>query len=387
MSYYIIRDRLAHPSTKWNFWLLSDDPNIPLEHIEDHIDAHWSWESISRYNKHITIPFIRKYIHKNWRWRSLTVNPNITPHDIFTNPDLPWEYSVMSFNPNVTAQDVIDHPEIPWNWRFLAMMLPVSVEFIVQRPEFQRDRFLMTCYLSQNKHITIDDALKYTHLPWDWVALSSHSTITIQHVKDNPTLSWSFYSLGNNPAISANDILSTPQFPWEKYAHLLAKQDVTIEMIQEFYDATKNGPEPPAYQQPNWHTISSLPICTIDVIVQNPHIPWKFAALSKNPAIRLEDMLRFPDLPWDWEYNVSLNPNVTFDFVMEHPEIPWNWDLLSHTFNRTLLFGSREDILHALQLNICARKIQRGWFRSMTNPEYRLCRARLLRDFDDLVKQ
>jgi fucose permease len=41
--------------------------------------------------------------------------------------------------------------------------------------------------------------------------------------------------------------------------------------------------------------------------------------------------------------------------------------------------------LDLLRMKIATRKIQKAWFKAITNPEYSMCHNRLIRDFQELT--
>ena len=50
--------------------------------------------------------------------------------------------------------------------------------------------------------------------------------------------------------------------------------------------------------------------------------------ISRNPNIRIETILKYPDKPWNW-YGISCNPNITMEFIEKYPEKLWNWGGIS----------------------------------------------------------
>ena len=47
---------------------------------------------------------IKKFPEKNWDWRDISRNPNITMEIITDNPDKPWDWYYVSENPNITME-------------------------------------------------------------------------------------------------------------------------------------------------------------------------------------------------------------------------------------------------------------------------------------------
>ena len=52
--------------------------------------------------------FIHENPYKQWDWKYLSFDPNITWDVIRDNPNKPWDQSSISFNPNITW-DVIEN--------------------------------------------------------------------------------------------------------------------------------------------------------------------------------------------------------------------------------------------------------------------------------------
>jgi hypothetical protein len=72
---------------------------------------------------------------KCWNWYYISQNPNITMSDILKHPNLPWNWNDISYktnitirnwyyvsqNPNITLKDILTHPEKPWSWAGLSL--------------------------------------------------------------------------------------------------------------------------------------------------------------------------------------------------------------------------------------------------------------------------
>ena len=102
---------------------------------------------------------------------------------------------------------------------------------------------------------------------------------------------------------------------------------------------------------------------------------------TKSKSITFQHVLDYPDKPWSW-YDLSRNKNITFQNVLDHPDKPWDYNSI-WKFNH--LFKVDEDeIIQFAKRFLKINKIKRQWFCSITNPEYLLCRKRLLKEFDFL---
>ena len=130
----------------------------------------------------------------------------------------------------------------------------------------------------------------------------------------------------------------------------------------------------------NWNWLSSNPNITMKIVNDNPDKPWSWWALSRNPNITWEIVNDNPDKAWHWSL-LSRNPNITMENVKDNPDKPWYWNGLS----RNLLTKEREIFMEKkLREHIAAFKIQTQWKRAHYNPQYELCKRRLMRECDEL---
>jgi hypothetical protein len=82
---------INNPDKPWNWWHLSNNPNITFDIVNSHPD-------------------------KPWDWCGLSINPNITWDVVEANPDKPWNWLGLSMNPNITWDVVEANPDKPWDW-------------------------------------------------------------------------------------------------------------------------------------------------------------------------------------------------------------------------------------------------------------------------------
>ena len=58
---------------------------------------------------------------KPWDYTMLSMNPNITWDIIENNPNKPWNYNFLAhFNPNITWEIVQANPNKPWDYHMLS---------------------------------------------------------------------------------------------------------------------------------------------------------------------------------------------------------------------------------------------------------------------------
>ena len=73
MSNDLLQLLLLFPDKKWNWWILSENPNITWEIIESNPDKEWNWFYISC-NPNITYEIIKSNPTKPWSWRRISEN-------------------------------------------------------------------------------------------------------------------------------------------------------------------------------------------------------------------------------------------------------------------------------------------------------------------------
>ncbi len=87
-----------NPDKPWDYYWLSQNPNITWEIVRDNPD-------------------------KDWDYTMLSQNPNITWEIVQNNTDKPWDYSLLSQNPNITWDIVQNNPDKHWNYFSLSLNL------------------------------------------------------------------------------------------------------------------------------------------------------------------------------------------------------------------------------------------------------------------------
>ena len=83
----------------------------------------------------ITIKDILDNLDKPWDWFWVSQNPNITMKDILDNLDKPWNWSGISGNPSITMKYINDNPDKRWSWSTMSLNIFTKdkAEFIEQK--------------------------------------------------------------------------------------------------------------------------------------------------------------------------------------------------------------------------------------------------------------
>ncbi len=85
----------------------------------DNLDKPWNWYWISQ-NPNITLDIILNNPDKPWDWPGISRNPNITCEIIQANPDKQWDWKYISYNFNITPLMIRDNLDKPWDWYILS---------------------------------------------------------------------------------------------------------------------------------------------------------------------------------------------------------------------------------------------------------------------------
>jgi hypothetical protein len=102
--------------------------------IQNHPDKLWDWYGISE-NPNITWEIIQNHPEKPWNWYGISQNPNITCDIIRTNPEKSWDWYWISRNLNITWDIIQNHSEKSWNWDWISQnpMTQAKQEFIREK--------------------------------------------------------------------------------------------------------------------------------------------------------------------------------------------------------------------------------------------------------------
>ena len=155
----------------------------------------------------------------------------------------------------------------------------------------------------------------------------------------------------------------------------------------------------------DWYGISRNPNITWDIIKENPEKPWNWCYLSRHPNITFDIIKEYPEKPWDW-FGLSCNPNITWDIIQENLDRLWSWSELSSNPNITwdiiqenldkpwnwIAISCNPNILKLpddfkikyINEYIAINKIKRAWRLCNSDPNFSICRKRLLEEYGEL---
>ena len=264
-------------------------------------DKKWDWDLISN-NPNITMDIINKYPDKPWNWNRISENPNITMNMIENNLDKPWNWKMVSKNPNLTIDFIDKHFNKYWNWN---------------------------CIVS-NKRI-FEEALNNINKEWRFTSIPHCKIKFIKKVVRNPWIIYDSEHYINN--VTMEMVIKNPDKPWE-WGYIVYFNDLTIEYIN-ILEKTNSFNTFNNQNKSFWWTFSYRSTTTMEMINNNPDKPWCWNTISMNPNLTMEMINNNPDKEWNWNF-ISCNPNITMNDINNNLDKPWVWEWISKNPNLTM---------------------------------------------------
>jgi hypothetical protein len=316
---------------------------LTWDFIQAHPEISWVAIFLSQH-KCITWDIIQANPGRQWDWFELSRNPNMTWKIVQENPDKPWDYEGLCRNPNITWEIVLANPDKPWRCSILSF----------------------------NPNITWDIIKANLDKPWNMSAISARSFITWDIVKNNLDMNWNWTLLSRHKSITMNIVnanmnpIPIPHTWWK----LWGKKKIQ-----------------PAW---SWFALSKNPNITPNDVKANHDKPWSLHELSSHPNFFLKDFIECTNVCSNPNINdihminhIGINANLTLQCVLSHPNVQWNWQEVSRNPNVTKLQTS--ELAKVVRRFIAACKIQSAFLEAYYNPDYKLCRDRLNREYNAMV--
>ena len=381
----------AFPNKPWDWENgISGNTNLTKEIIDAYPDKPWDWKLISRFMK---MEELTKLFGKPLRNDYLGCNSNLSidfikKYDLFIkeNTDRYLYYWDTYKNANITMKDMTDNPDIfrlnrldlnQIEWLIMNPNLTLEIfdKYIISNPNF--NDFHHWRDMSSNTNLTSEILTKYINANWDWKKLSKHPCLTFEIVYKNPEKPWDWYQLSKHPNISWICIKNTLHkdwiFHWD-WCGISDNPNITWNIVKNNLDLDWQ-----------WHYLIQHPNITWDIIKNNPNYDWPYNNIINNPNCNcdvikenIDDILEYYDGIYEDE-----NPNMTiemFELLLnsEKNNCDIEGGIMSYKFNDELL------IEQILRQHFAAFKIQTYWRRANYNPEYELCKRRLMMECEEL---
>ena len=302
---YIQLELIEKYPYKWNYYLLSENPNITEEFILKYPYQHWNiwylieknkitnFKALSKF-KYIKHCIIEKYPNKPWDWEWLIENINIYIKKYN-------KYLILSTDENITEEFILKHPYKNWN-----------IEYLIENNKITNFKAL-TKFKYLYKYIIH----KYPDKPWDWEWLIENTDIDVEiyislELIEKYPYKWDYLRLSKNPNIIEDFILKYPYKLWN-IDYLINNNKIT-----------------------NFTILSKFTHITRYIIRFHPDKPWDWEWLIENTNIDVEIYISLELIEkykniWNYYY-LSSNPNLTEEFILKYPDKNWNINFLSKKF-------------------------------------------------------
>lgn len=337
--------------------LLNHFPD-PLTDTWNPFPYRWKWDLVSK-NPNITWEYIQENPNFPWDWDAISYNPNITPEHVKNNPDKSWSIWGLCNNKNFSLKFITTHFNIEWdntsyvynysNPRYFCQL------YDLQHREQYREHLSMSSFAIKNyissRYKDSDDQFIYKHNPNVYPpnlssikATSVNKDIECQYISCNPNLTidiinkypkcqWYWIDISSNLGITFNDIKNNPHYPW-RWPAILQRIDVTWRDMQ-------NHPNFESESESIYGNCGNSNITWFNMC-ERPDNYWNWLSVSSNANITPEIIKDNPDKPWEWHlFGISNNPNVTYDMIINNLDKKWDWACLGDNkfeLNETLIY-------------------------------------------------
>ena len=159
--------------------------------------------------------------------------------------------------------------------------------------------------LSRNHHITLDIMEECCDMPWSLGGISCNPNLTMDFIyfefdritKSRISTVGELDCMGISGClnIKLSEIEQHPGMPWS-WLTISKHKDLTFDFITSV--STKFGKD-----DAWWSGLSGNPAITMDMITDNPQLPWRWGYVSRNPNLTIEMITAHMDKDWDWYKN------------------------------------------------------------------------------------
>lgn len=208
--------------------------------------------------------------NKNWDFKYLSMNPNISLQFIENNPQFQWNYYYVSEHPKLTPEFITKNKDKRWNLIQLASNKNLSIEYILNNIE---PKYWSKTKISSNLTLTIDILKKHLHIDWHWHNLTLNPSISINDISDNTNLPWGVQNLAY--------IIEWPYCIENKLNKHLKEN---IDKLHKKSIEVPYNIEALFYQNDNFdiYNINRIGDLTLKLIKENIYYPWDFKVMSDN---------------------------------------------------------------------------------------------------------
>lgn len=283
----------------------------PLEILEGKEDqlTTGAWTAHLPCNRNLTCEMVEKNIGRAWDWFELSQNPNITWDVVYKHRDKPWKMRYISGSRHVTCEIVRNHPEIAWDYLGLACNPNLTWEFAKENlHKFGNSVTIHGACLARHPCVTWEifrNCEFFTSVPLRVRYFCIFNpNLTRQIVQENPNFDWEGNGFFHRAILSARIDLNPPCPPWG----FIPYENLTWEIVHKHLDQYDTL----------WNPWSCRASVTCDIIEANMDRPWNWYWVTRNPNLTWEFVEKYKDKPWDWKYMIRL-PIITYEIVCNNP--------------------------------------------------------------------
>ena len=282
-----------------DFIILSKFKKITQGIINRYPNKPWDWEWLIKntdinVEKYISFNLIEKYQYK-WNYYLLSKNPNITKEFILKYPYKNWNKLYLIKNNKINNNNILN------KIKNIIIMIQ-GIFYLIKNIKFKFEYNNGSIKLSIFQKFTEEFILKNLYFNWDidyliknnkitnFKALSKFKDINQETIDKYPNKQWDWEWLIENTDISVEKYIQfdlIKKYPYKWNCQNLSKNpNITEDFILKY-----------PYQ--NWN---------IKYLIKNDKIT-DFKALSKFKKINQYIIDEYPNKPWDWEWLIQ-NINV-----------------------------------------------------------------------------
>lgn len=300
---------------------------------------------------------LTRQINERCDFFTLSTHPDLTLETIKAFRDEDWDWEALMYHSNFSVKWLKELKDKPWDWYHMHDSQKFRMYWISLFPDMNWNSRAISC------RATISDLKRFPNFDWIWEDVTCISHVTPQQMMLNPHMPWDFNNLGFTD-------ISAMEIPFLRY------------FIDKFTPA-------------NW--VDFTMHAQWDIIKMNMDLPWVFYWIRFEPIEFYErdiNIIRNTGHleDWNWEY---LSMNVHVDYILKNLDLPWVHDIVSQ--NITLQykhleaplkwdysFTPCEPVTQIMKKWHAANVIKRAWKNAIANPESKMCRERITREFNEL---
>lgn len=266
----------------------------------------------------------------------------------------------ISRNINISLQTILNHPEYEWSLEGISINPNLTWEFVKTY---------------KDGAILLDDELL-----WEYRLHSLHyardyeNNEDMREIVDPPT------SMKMMPDYSIDDImLIVPISPGgSSIANMLRSKKIFPHHLM-------------LHPEVEWNytifasTNPNMTVADFKHFIELGHIKsWRKSLASFNSAFDVEDIVKTPELEWDYE-GVGVNSKLRFQFILDNHTINGK-EYLSYVDENEFVVEKAAFLERRRREYLAAYRIQQWWWRVTSHPDNMVCKRRLERDYAEMFQ-